>query len=241
MKKTFLIFLPFIVLDTAASLSRAYAYSYSDCKADYQKIAEEAQKKLDSLVLQDKETKQIILEHQQRRLDTQAKLCKSLKKEEIALDSEIRGAKQGKKYGPVLRCYQLGQNWSEFQNCSQSLGIEATLHVFKNGIELRAGKVGEEKDHRELVTASLDANHYVKSISIHHPKFFGASTFNETFLRAFMHKHEIPHLEERNVPNPFFPSLPMERYVYSTDGWGITNEKKEKYVSRRDDSSNYKF
>ena len=53
MKKTFLIFLPFIVLDTAASLSRAYAYSYSDCKADYQKIAEEAQKKLDSLVLQD--------------------------------------------------------------------------------------------------------------------------------------------------------------------------------------------
>ena len=106
MKKTFFIFLPFIVLGTAASLSRAYAYSYSDCKADYQKIAEEAQKKLDSLVLQDKETKQIILEYQQRRLDTQAKLCNSLKKEEIALDSEIRGAKQGKKYGPVLRSYQ---------------------------------------------------------------------------------------------------------------------------------------
>lgn len=128
------------------------------------------------------------------------------------------------KYGPVLRCLQLGQTAQEFTNCGQQLGYSvperkdtfllAQLRISRSELGIILGT-----DFRNRIVAKLsDKDYHVEAIWIYGTEFWGTNAFSDQFLRAMMQNYGfilLPQMEEIN-------GQLLSYYKHEADGWMIS-------------------
>jgi hypothetical protein len=103
--------------------------------------------------------------------EKQARKVEQIRKEELESPMyQAMIAPAGKKVGPKIYCFQLGQNWEEFKACSLSLGIEPYLEYdnFQSG---------------SLTAYFSSESHRINRIDIQGRKFWGTSNFDKLFRK----------------------------------------------------------
>lgn len=175
------------------------------CRQEYKNLVNETNKELKELKRKVPVNFPEIYKQKQKELEQKADSCKQIKQEaenvkrfEIQI-APIENTQVGHKFGPKFRCLQLGQNWSEFEACTKSLGYTPEIK----------GNNRKQTSHKfmfttsdESVFASLNENKYIEQISIRGGKFWRTKEFDENFLRAFMQSYGINELipDKENDP-----------------------------------------
>lgn len=227
--------LPF---NTQASLyTESLTKQLNECRAEYKAMAQNFQKNIDKEIL--KGTSAQTLKSQsvasyQELLNNKASECKQIKKDledAPTYEKQILDAPSGKKVGPVLRCFQLGQNKAEVLQCGKRLGFHESHYVPELGLwMLTPNKKAEDfpdhplrvflKDQFEnKVLVILSSNNFtVTRIEIFGTHFWGTNQFNKTFLQAMQKNYgftllpQVQYLTETDV---------MTWYGHEDDGWNI--------------------
>lgn len=175
------------------------------CRQEYKNLVNETNKELKELKRKVPVNFPEIYKQKQKELEQKADSCKQIKREaenvkrfEIQI-APIENTQVGHKFGPKFRCLQLGQNWSEFEACTKSLGYTPEIK----------GNNRKQTSHKfmfttsdESVFASLNENNYIEQIAIRGGKFWRTKEFDENFLRAFMQSYGINELipDKENDP-----------------------------------------
>lgn len=175
------------------------------CRQEYKNLVNETNKELKELKRKVPVNFPEIYKQKQKELEQKADSCKQIKQEaenvkrfEIQI-APIENTQVGHKFGPKFRCLQLGQNWSEFEACTKSLGYTPEIK----------GNNRKQTSHKfmfttsdESVFASLNENNYIEQIAIRGGKFWRTKEFDENFLRAFMQSYGINELipDKENDP-----------------------------------------
>ena len=175
------------------------------CRQEYKNLVNETNKELKELKRKVPVNFPEIYKQKQKELEQKADSCKQIKQEaenvkrfEIQI-APIENTQVGHKFGPKFRCSQLGQNWSEFEACTKSLGYTPEIK----------GNNRKQTSHKfmfttsdESVFASLNENNYIEQIAIRGGKFWRTKEFDENFLRAFMQSYGINELipDKENDP-----------------------------------------
>lgn len=169
------------------------------CRQEYKDLVATTNEELNKLKAKAPSNFPTIYKQKQNLLKKKADGCKDIKKQiEFVKNFEartqsVRNAPVGEKVGPQFRCYQLGQNWSEFESCSNSLGMkpEITESLAKTIIFVtpEINRMGDR-----AVVAQLDDSNHIISFSFEGNEFWGTSSFDNHFLQAFVDNYDIDEL-----------------------------------------------
>lgn len=221
---------------------------FEECRQKYKTKIKEDSEKLEQLRKDAPMSVPDFHEKAQQQANSLASRCKAIKAEigQIRNNKSVLEAfsavPNGKKFGPVIRCYQIGQNWTEFNSCSKELSETANIHCTQSGgCWFRAGSVVAEQ-----------SKGYVRKLKISGVNFWGTTGFDKQFLQAFMSNYDIdrlePVMEKKQYwfgnDSPYYTS-----YKYEGSGWkvklyptGEDDDKKPVVIfSFTSDSSSYKF
>lgn len=142
---------------------------------------------------------------------------------------EYLNAYIGKKIGPSLRCYRLGQNLHEFTSCSKELGFSHDQIVYDpNGILGFSYTAQDLMQGRSVVAYCDPESHRIARIDLSGPSFFGIGIIDEDFIKAYMEKYDIPSLRNRTYSN-------------HEEGWRITFGDLGVTLERIQSRQDYKF
>ena len=185
----------------AASISEQLENKLNICRQEYKDLVATTNEELRKLKEKAPSNFPTIYKQKQNKLKQKADSCKKIKKSlESAKDFDRRAlpAKQAQaiqKSGPQFRCFQLGQNWSEFEACAKSIGYEPQLAETKNkeiAFTVSGNKIG----------ALLDETYHVKFLQFDGGDFWGTTRFDNHFLQAFVNNYNIDELTPDSKPNP---------------------------------------
>lgn len=212
-------------LSTAAnaySSSAEFENQLNICRQEYKNLVNKTNEELKELKRKAPLNFPEIYKQKQKELKQKADSCKQIKQEaenvkqfEIQI-APIENTQVGHKFGPKFRCLQLGQNWSEFEACSKSLGYAPEIK--RNNRKQTSHKFMFATSD-ESVFASLNENNYIEQIEIRGGKFWRAKEFDENFLRAFMQSYGINELipDKENDPE-LMAMLPI------IEAFGVLNQ-----------------
>lgn len=142
---------------------------------------------------------------------------------------EYLNAYIGKKIGPSLRCYRLGQNLHEFAYCSKELGFSRDQIVYDpEGIFGFSYTAQDLMQGRSVVAYCDPESHRIARIDLSGPSFFGIGIIDEDFIKAYMKKYDIP-------------SLRNGTYSNHEEGWRITFGDLGVTLERIQSRQDYKF
>lgn len=188
------------VASMAATTSEQLEKQLDTCRQQYKRLVNTTNEELKILKKQAPVNLPEIYKQKQNEIKNKAAVCKKIKQEAedakkredeearkfAEITSPIVNAPAGQKIGPKFRCLQLGQNWSEFKTCTQSIGYSPEIKFTNNGYVFRTSN--------EVVTAVIDQNHHVIALEISGDGFWGTKSFDEDFLNAFMEHYGIDRL-----------------------------------------------
>lgn len=167
---------------------------------------------------------QIIAQRQAARAKAAAEAQAEKKRIEEYLNADL-----GKKIGPSLRCYRLGQNLHEFSYCSKELGFSHDQIVYDpNGIFGFSYTAQDLMQGRSVVAYCDPESHRIARIDLSGPSFFGIGIIDEDFIKAYMKKYDIP-------------SLRNGTYSNHEEGWRITFGDLGVTLERIQSRQDYKF
>ena len=172
------------------------------CRQEYKNLVEATNSELNKLKAQAPSNFPTIYKQKQNLLKNKADGCKKIKKQieyikEFEIKTQpVRTAPVGKKIGPKFRCFQLGQNWSEFEACAKSIGYEPQVTETKKN-EVAFTLSGYKID------ALLDETYHVKFMQFYGGEFWGTTHFDRHFLQAFVDNYNIDELIPDSRPNSF--------------------------------------
>ena len=212
------IFVALVCVSAAFLSTVANAYSSSAefenqlniCRQEYKNLVNKTNEELKELKRKAPVNFPEIYKQKQKELEQKANSCKQIKqKAENVKQFEtqiapIENTLVGNKVGPKFRCLQLGQNWSEFEACTKSLGYVPEI---RNNNRKRTSHKFMFSVSDESIFAFLDENNYIEQIDIHGGKYWRAKEFDENFLRAFMQSYGINELVPAKEDDPEIISL----------------------------------
>lgn len=228
------------------------------CRQEYKELVNTTNKELQELKNKASADLPNIYKQKKGKMKEKADSCKKIKQQiEVAKEFEsrtasIRNTGPGEKVGPQFRCLQLGQNWSEFEACTRSIGYTSEI----------ANDESSEAENKFLfnvpgksITALLDKNNYIKEFKIKGGDFWGTKVFDEDFLQAFMRNYRIPELipEQETDPNTIAmvmvlanlsrQTASLNYYVGEIEGGTVTINPGSLFVKikRKPDPVEYKF
>ena len=229
----------------AASVNTDYfKYKLDQCRFDYKTMAANLQKKIDEKIKQGGSVQSIkskIVSEYQDRLNEKANECKTLKEileKAPIVEETILNAPSGEKLGPILRCFQLGQNKKEVLQCSKSVGYQEypfvpsesylamrfvmqLAHIEQESTYdnpffvtyLRSNNGGEE-----IIVRHSGKDFTVNKIEIYGTDFWGASQLDKTFLTEMQKNYHFLLLPRSEWANEY---TTMTTYFHEDDGWNI--------------------
>ena len=163
---------------------------FNSCKREYQDLVGKINSELRGLKAEASFDFPAIYKKKQDEVALKAKACKRLKADlEEQRTLEIKAASllqipPEEKTGPKFRCFQLGQNWSEFDACAKSLGYSPRLAESTKNELLFTVNEG-------VITAKPDKNGYIVNIQFDGGDFWGTSIFDNHFIQAFVDHYDI--------------------------------------------------
>lgn len=245
-------YVAFVGLSLLSSVCYGYVNSeelenkLNTCRKEYKDLVSRTNAELEKLKTKAPENFPSIYKKKQDELKQKANSCKQIKSDLTYIKSFeqrtalIRQAQPSQKTGPKLRCFQLGQNWSEFENCARAIGYGAEITETKD--KTVVFKVADGS-----VLARLDNNHYINKFEFNGGAFWGATAFDQHFLQAFVNNYNIPELIPDQYYNPvtsqIFNIPPIPYYKGNIQGGTIEiiPSALRIIVEKTSGSSGYKF
>ncbi len=219
---------------------------FNSCKLEYKNLVDRVNSELKALKEKASPDFPEIYKKKQIEITQKANECKKLKEVlemERKLEAKaapLRQTPPGEKLGPQFRCFQLGQNWSEFEACAKSLGYSPRFSESKTKEVVFA--VNER-----VVKTELDGNGYIAKIQFAGGDFWGTSSFDNHFIQAFIDHYRITDLsvdQMFNTPGAMaLGIMPMTYYKGNIQGGTIRiiPDLKDVLVEKTATNSGYKF
>lgn len=170
----------------------------NQCRNEYKAQVEKTNQEIQNLKKKASGNLDRVYKEKKNKLQQKANSCKEIKSlltAEIEFKQRVDTIKTTNpiaKAGPSFRCLRLRQNWTEFQACAESLGMESSIGKTNSGNT--AFFAGRD------VTSIIDSTNHVSEIIVRNAEFWNAEAIDNSFLMAFVKKYDVDNfLPDQNM------------------------------------------